>query len=71
MALQLLTIAEAAEALGINGQAIYRRVWSGELKAVNIGSGTRSRLRIRVSDLEAYAAEREVKIPARRKRPAA
>lgn len=67
MALQLLTIAEAAEALGTNPQAVYRRVWACELKAIDIGTGTKSRLRIRSTDLEAYVDAREVRIPTRRR----
>ena len=65
--IQLLTIAQVAEALGTNPQAVYRRIWAKEIKAVNIGTGTKSRLRVRTSDLERYVNDRELAIPSRRR----
>lgn len=70
MALQLLTIAQVAEMLGTNTQAVYRRIWAKEMKAINIGTGTKSRLRVRSTDLEKYVDERELSVPGRRRNAA-
>lgn len=48
---QLLTIPEAAKALGCSENHIYRLVGRGELRTVDVGNGRRPKSRIRTDDL--------------------
>lgn len=56
----LLTIPETAARLGIDGRpdSVYRLIHSGDLRAVNIATGKRSRLRVREDDLAAFIESR-------------
>lgn len=57
---QLLTVPEAAKALGVHPMTVRRLVWDGELTWVNVGRGkSKPRIRIRQSVLERYMASRE------------
>ena len=46
----LLTVAEVAEATGFSTNAVYRAIWSGELRA----SKLRGRLRVQAADIEVW-----------------
>lgn len=48
---QLLTVAQVAERMGVSVRTVERFVSRGELPAINVGSGTRPRLRIPESAL--------------------
>jgi excisionase family DNA binding protein len=61
----LLKIPEAAALLRVGRMTVYRRIASGELPSVDIGTGrphksrgTDTRLRVRRSDVEAFLASR-------------
>lgn len=57
---QLLTVVQAAEALNVHKQTVYRLIWGNELPWVNISrSQNRPRIRIRESAIEQYTAARE------------
>ncbi len=58
---QMLTIPETAERLSIHKQAVYRHIWSGALKATNVGTGTRPRLRVADHEAERFMKAREMK----------
>ncbi|HWB23734.1 MAG TPA: helix-turn-helix domain-containing protein [Gaiellaceae bacterium] len=47
---QLLTVAEVAEATGFSTNAVYRAIWSGELRA----SKLRGRLRVQAADIDVW-----------------
>lgn len=47
---QLLTVTEVAEATGFSTNAVYRAIWSGELRA----SKLRGRLRVQAADIEVW-----------------
>lgn len=53
----LLKISDAAERLSVSRYWIYRRIESGELPVVELGS-TRKNQRIRESDLDAFIEAR-------------
>ena len=55
---QLLTVPEVARMLSVAPSTLYRRIESGELKAIRLGTGQRrgQMLRIAESDLADYLA---------------
>jgi len=56
---RLLTVADAAEVMGVHPQTVYRLIWDGALPWVNVARQGRARIRIRQSALAAYLASRE------------
>src|SRR5687767_6094151 len=50
----LLTIGEAARQLHLSPSAVRRRIWSGELQAVRLGSGSCPPVRIEPLELERF-----------------
>ena len=57
MSLRLLKVAEAAEALGVGRDWIYRRIEAGEIPVVELGD-TRKNQRIREADLAEFVEQR-------------
>ena len=53
----LLTIPETAERLRVSENTVYRRIASGELRAVDLGNG-RAWTRVRTDDLARYIDKR-------------
>lgn len=65
-ALALLTVTEVARLTGLSANAVYRAVWSGELRA----SKLRGRLRVRADEIDAWVDAARVRTArAERKRP--
>ena len=56
---RLLTVAEVAEATGFSTNAVYRAIWSGELRA----SKLRGRLRVQAADIEVWIDSNVVVAP--------
>jgi excisionase family DNA binding protein len=63
---RFLTPPQIAKLLRVSRTKILAWIRRGELKAVNLGDGTRSRFRISSSDLRTFLAAREVQPPTRR-----
>jgi excisionase family DNA binding protein len=72
---RFLTVAEVGRVTGLSANAVYRAIWSGELRA----SKLRGRLRVRSDEVEAWAddgrvstrrVDRERPAPTRRSAPA-
>lgn len=51
---RLYTIPDAGDVLGISRDTVYRLIRAGELRAVEVTRGSRTRMRIRADDLQAY-----------------
>jgi len=51
---EYLSVSDAAARLGCSMKPIRRAIRTGELKTVDIGTPDRKKLRIRVSDLNAW-----------------
>ena len=51
---QLFTVDEVAERLRLHPDSVYRRVETGELRAVRLGAGLRAPIRIAAEELERY-----------------
>lgn len=57
----LLTVAEAAAELRVDKQTVYRMIWSGELRVINVGLGTvRRRLRVERAAIDEMLRPRRV-----------
>lgn len=56
----LLTLSEAASALGISIEGVRRRIRAGHLGAVKLGESGPAPLRIRPADLDAYVEAHQV-----------
>lgn len=54
-----LTVSEAAAELRTHRQSVYRLIWDQKLPWVNIGTGSRPRIRITPEALRAYLEHRE------------
>ena len=57
-----------ARRLGVNSHKILRWIASGELRAVNVGDGTRPRWRIMADDLRAFLDRRAAQPAAKQAR---
>lgn len=55
---QFLTTSQAAERLAVTIEQIVTMIRTGNLRAINISVGSKSRWRIASSDLEAFIAAR-------------
>lgn len=68
MADELLTVNQAAEILGRKRMAIFRRIWAGQIEAINVALPTASRpiYRIRRAALDAYLQRNTIRQPERR-----
>lgn len=55
---RLLTINEAAEVLHVERTYIYRRITAGELKAVDLGTDSRPKLRITRAEIDRFIESR-------------
>jgi excisionase family DNA binding protein len=55
---RLLTVKQAAFLVGMSPVSMYRRIDSGALPAIRLGSGPKAPIRISSADLAAYLAER-------------
>jgi len=55
---RLLTVAEVAEMMRVSNMTVYRLIKSGQLAAVRVGKN----YRIRESDVDAYLADRSVRV---------
>lgn len=55
---QLLTVAEAAAALGVKKDYIYQAIREGDLSAVYLGRGARPVMRVQPSDLHEFIQSR-------------
>lgn len=56
---ELLKPQEAADALRVSVHTIYRKVASGELRALRLGEGQRAPIRIPAEDLARFPTTRE------------
>lgn len=65
MAEQMLTVKEAAKRLGAGVLVVYRRIWSGEIEAIDISRPGAKRMAYRVpeSAIDRYIKARYIKIP--------
>lgn len=54
-----LTVAEAAEELRTHRQTVYRLIWANVLPWVNIGTGSRPRIRITREAVRNFTEARE------------
>lgn len=52
--MNLLTVPEVAERLGISVRTARRRIEGGVIRSVKLGGGRRSPRRVRPDDLDAY-----------------
>jgi excisionase family DNA binding protein len=52
----LLTVEEAAQMLRLSRKTTYRRIETGELEAVHLGSGPKAPIRVPVDAIVAYMA---------------
>lgn len=57
---EFLTVKEVAHRLRMSRDAVERRIRSGELAAINVGTGTRTRIRIPAAALAAYIARADI-----------
>jgi excisionase family DNA binding protein len=55
---ELLKPQEAADALRVSVHTIYRKVASGELRALRLGEGERAPIRIDAADLARFPRDR-------------
>lgn len=60
MAEPMLTLVEAGRVLKVSRVTVWRRVCAGEIPAIDVGAGSKARLRIKESDLSAYIDARKV-----------
>lgn len=51
---RLLTVGEVADELRVTPQTVYRRIETGELEALQLGTGPKAPLRIRAGELERF-----------------
>ena len=56
----LLSLSEAASALGISIEGVRRRIASGDIPAIKLGESGPAPLRIRPNDLRAYVEAHQV-----------
>ncbi|MGO4143463.1 helix-turn-helix domain-containing protein [Paenarthrobacter sp. YAF11_1] len=57
-ALRLYTVEEASKLLGTSKTYVYERIRAGDLRTVDLGTGERSKIRIRQDDLEHFIDSR-------------
>lgn len=57
-ATKLYTTAEAGEILGVTGKTVWVWVNAGRIRAVNLSTGGKPKLRIREDDLQKFIEER-------------
>jgi excisionase family DNA binding protein len=57
-ATKLYTTAEAAEILGVASITVWRWVNAGRIRAVDLSTGDRAKLRIREDDLQKFIDDR-------------
>jgi excisionase family DNA binding protein len=55
---RLLSVKEAAYLVGMSNVSLYRRIDSGALPAIRLGSGPKAPIRISSADLAKYMSER-------------
>ena len=69
---RMLTVQQAAEQMNRGVMAVYRRIWAGDIDAVDIGlpGAEKPTYRIPERALEAYFAKRVITRPAPIRRPA-
>lgn len=65
MAEKLLTVKAAAERLGAGVLVVYRRIWSGEIEAVDISQPGAKRMAYRVTEsaIDRYIASHRINVP--------
>lgn len=56
MSTVFLTIPETAREMRVGKATVYRRIAAGELHPINIGSGSKTKMRITRAELDRYAA---------------
>lgn len=59
----MLTTAEIAKRWGVGHMTVWRRITAGDLPAGNVGSGNRTRYRVRQADLLAYELNQGWRVP--------
>ena len=55
---RLFTVAGAAEVLGVSTDYVYARINQGELKVVELGTGTKAKQRISATELQRFIDSR-------------
>jgi excisionase family DNA binding protein len=60
-ATQLYTTAEAGEILGVTSVTVWRWINAGRIRAVELGTADKPKLRIREDDLQKFIEERTLK----------
>ncbi|MFJ3957730.1 helix-turn-helix domain-containing protein [Arthrobacter sp. NPDC090010] len=58
LATRLFTVEEAAVELGVGKNYVYSAIKAGELPVVELGTGTRSKIRVRATALELFIEQR-------------
>lgn len=61
---QLYTTAEAGELLGVSGVTVWRWINAGRIRAVELGTGDKPKLRIRDDDLQQFIEDRTLELSA-------
>lgn len=63
-----LTVKQVAEQLGTGVLTVYRRIWAGEIEAIDMrmSTGERPTYRVNQSALDAYLQQRQIIKPLRR-----
>lgn len=56
--LRYLSVSQAAKVLGVSVHTVYRAINGHELRWIDIGTGTRPRIRIAEQDLQAWMDSR-------------
>ncbi len=52
-----MTVAEVAALVGLTPNSVYKRIESGELPSIRLGSGPKAPIRIDPADLQTWLAE--------------
>ena len=51
---KLLTVKEVAELMAVQADTVYSLIHSGQLRAIDIGTGKKHYFRIKLTDFESY-----------------
>lgn len=51
---RLYSVKDAADMLGVSRYYVYDHINDGQIRAVNLGEGSRDKLRVRADDLQAF-----------------
>lgn len=55
-----MTVAQVAKRLGVGKATVQRRIKTGELAVINVGTALRKKLRVSETDYQRYLASRRI-----------